>query len=344
MIPGTPRLRHLTPPDWQQALRDCVRDPQELVAALGLGHEWVAPAQRAAALFPLRVPRSYLARMRRGDPADPLLRQVLPLAEEAVATPGYVADPVGDLQALAGPGLLHKYHGRALLVTTGACAIHCRYCFRREFPYGDQHAGRQSFVPALDVIRSDSSIKEVLLSGGDPLTLGDRRLGALLADIEAIPHVQRVRVHTRLPVVLPERIDAGFMSAWNSARRLQRVMVIHANHARELRDAGDVQAALAGLRASGTTMLNQSVLLRGVNDSIAALADLSEALFAAGVLPYYLHALDRVRGAAHFDVPENEALELHAGLTAALPGYLVPRLVREVPGADSKTMLQPASR
>ena len=344
MIPGTPQIRHLTPADWQQALRDCVRDPQELVESLGLGQEWVGPARRAAELFPLRVPRSYIARMHRGDPGDPLLRQVLPLAEEMLESPGYVADPVGDLQALAGPGLLHKYHGRALLVTTGACAIHCRYCFRREFPYAEQHAGKQSFGPALDVIRDDSSITEVLLSGGDPLTLGDRRLAALLEDIEAIPHVQRVRVHTRLPVVLPERIDAGFVAAWTSVRRLQRVMVIHANHAQELRCADDVQAALRRVRECGTTLLNQSVLLRGVNDSVPALADLSETLFASGVLPYYLHVLDRVRGAAHFDVPVGEALELHANLTTRLPGYLVPRLVREVPGAAAKTMLQPASR
>jgi L-lysine 2,3-aminomutase len=200
------------------------------------------------------------------------------------------------------------------------------------------------FAAALDAIRADSSISEVLLSGGDPLTLSDRRLGALLAGLEAIPHVSRVRVHTRLPVVLPERIDAGFLDAWNSIQRLQRVMVIHANHAQELRDAADVQAALRALRDCGTTLLNQSVLLRGVNDSAAALADLSEALFEAGVLPYYLHMLDPVRGAAHFDVPEDEARGLHAALTARMPGYLVPRLVREVAGAPSKTMLPPASR
>jgi EF-P beta-lysylation protein EpmB len=282
--------------------------------------------------------------MRHGDAADPLLRQVLPLVAELSETPGYVADPVGDLAALAGQGLLHKYHGRVLLVATGACAIHCRYCFRREFPYGEQHAGRNAFGSALESIRADSSVTEVLLSGGDPLTLSDRRLAGLLEGLEAIPHVRRVRIHTRLPVVLPERIDAGFLAMWNSLRRLQRVLVIHANHAQELRAAADVQAALGALRASGTALLNQSVLLRGVNDSIAALEELSVALFESGVLPYYLHVLDPVRGGAHFDVPEDVARRLHAELTARLPGYLVPKLVREDSGATSKTMLPPASR
>ncbi len=282
--------------------------------------------------------------MRHGDAADPLLRQVLPLDAELVDTPGYVADPVGDLAALAGQGLLHKYHGRALLVTTGACAIHCRYCFRREFPYGEQHAGREAFASSLEAIRADPSITEVLLSGGDPLTLSDRRLAGLLAGLEAIEHVQRVRVHTRLPVVLPERIDNDFLDMWNAPRHLQRIVVIHANHAQELRGAEAVRGALGALQSSGTTLLNQSVLLRGVNDSVAALEDLSVALFESGVLPYYLHVLDRVRGAAHFDVPETEARDLHSALTARLPGYLVPKLVREVAGAPAKTMLPPASR
>jgi L-lysine 2,3-aminomutase len=344
MIPAPPLVRHLALPAWQQALRDCVSDPQELADCLGLGDAWVESARGATARFPLRVPRSYMARMRHGDPGDPLLRQVLPLHAELFETPGYVADPVGDLAALAGQGLLHKYHGRMLLVTTGACAIHCRYCFRREFPYGEQHAGRHAFGTALESIRADTSITEVLLSGGDPLTLSDRRLAGLLEGLEAIPHVRRVRVHTRLPVVLPERIDGGFLSLWNSLRRLQRIVVIHANHAQELRAAADVQAALGALRTSGTALLNQSVLLRGVNDSIAALEDLSVALFECGVLPYYLHVLDPVRGAAHFDVPAETARRLHAELTARLPGYLVPKLVREEPGAASKTMLPPASR
>ena len=302
------------------------------------------PALHAAARFPLKVPRGYLARVRQADPCDPLLRQVLPLGVETVDAPGFVADPVGDLAALAGPGLLHKYHGRALLVATGACAVHCRYCFRREFPDAEQNARRGGFEAALDSPRSDESIREVLLSGGDPLTLSDRRLQQLLVELDRIPHIVRVRIHTRLPIVLPERIDDGFLRAWAAATRLQRVVVVHANHANELRNASDMRQALDALRATGSTLLNQSVLLRGVNDSVVALADLSEALFDAGVLPYYLHVLDPVRGAAHFDVPDEEARQLVAELADRLPGYLVPRLVREVPGAGAKTMLPPASR
>jgi EF-P beta-lysylation protein EpmB len=343
MIPANPSLRHLEVRGWQRSLRGCVSDPAVLVERLGLGSSWIEPARAAAAKFPLRVPHSYLARIRPGDPSDPLLRQVLPLSAELDEVDGFVADPVGDLASLLGPGLMQKYHGRALLVTTGTCAIHCRYCFRREYPYGEQHAGRGAFAEALAAIAADPSIREVLLSGGDPLTLGDRRLGALLAELEAIPHVERVRLHTRLPIVLPERIDEGFLGAWTSLRRLRKVCVVHANHANELR-ADDVRHALRALADSRTTLLNQSVLLRGVNDSVDALADLSTTLFDAGVLPYYLHVLDPVRGAAHFDVLDERARALASGLAARLPGYLVPRLVREVPGAESKTMLPPASR
>jgi EF-P beta-lysylation protein EpmB len=344
MIPGTPPPRHPGPAGWQRALQQCITDPRELVEHLGLGEQWIEPARRAAVRFALKVPRGYVARMRRGDPGDPLLRQVLPLGIELAETPGFVADPVGDLDALAAPGLLHKYHGRALLVTTGACAIHCRYCFRREFPYSEQNPARGEFAVALAAIRGDTSIAEILLSGGDPLTLSDRRLHALLHELEAIPHVRRLRVHTRLPVVLPERIDPGFMQSWNSLRRLQKIIVVHANHANEIRGAPDVRVALATLKSADTLLLNQSVLLRGVNDSAEALVQLSESLFEAGVLPYYLHVLDPVRGAAHFDVPDDEAGDLLREAAGRLPGYLVPRLVREVPGAPSKTMLPPASR
>lgn len=339
MIPKSRPARQ--PPAWQQALQDAVSDPAELLALLGLGPEWLEPARAAARRFPLRVPRGFVARMRRGDPRDPLLLQVLPLGAELEDVPGYVADAVGDLAAKAGPGLLHKYEGRALLVTTGACAVHCRYCFRRHFPYEDENASRAGFGPALDAIRADPGIGEVILSGGDPLMLSDRRLATLFAGLRDIPQVHRIRIHTRLPVVLPERIDETFLEAW-SAVPLQKVVVVHANHAREI--DGDVSAAIAGLRATSTTVLNQAVLLRGVNDRVTDLAALSEALFAAGALPYYLHVLDRVAGAAHFDLPQRDAQHLVAELATHLPGYLVPRLVREEPGAPAKTVLPPASR
>ena len=339
MIPTSLHLRQ--PPLWQRELQRAVTDPAELLATLGLGPEWLAPARQAAARFPLRVPRGFVERMGRGDPLDPLLRQVLPLGLELADVPGYLPDPVGDLDARAAPGVLHKYAGRALLVTTGACAINCRYCFRRHFPYEDENASRGAFGPALSAVRGDNSISEVILSGGDPLTLGDRRLSALLDDLQAIGHLRRVRLHTRLPIVLPERIDAAFVELW-SAVRLQKVVVVHANHANEI-DAR-VRAALSRLAATGSTLLNQSVLLRGVNDEAPVLAQLSETLFAAGVLPYYLHLLDRVTGAAHFEVPEHEARKLWSEMSAQLPGFLVPRLVREIPGAPAKTMLPPASR
>jgi len=339
MIPTSLHLRQ--PPAWQRELQRAITDPAELLAILGLGPEWLEPARAAAAQFPLRVPQGFVGRMRRGDPLDPLLRQVLPLGLELDDVPGYGRDPVGDLDSRTGPGVLHKYAGRALLVTTGACAINCRYCFRRHFPYEDENASRGGFGPALAALRDDTSIDEVILSGGDPLTLGDRRLGALLDDLQAISHLRRVRLHTRLPIVLPERIDAAFVGLW-SAVRLQKVVVVHANHANEIDDG--VRAALARLAATGSTLLNQSVLLRGINDDARVLTELSETLFAAGVLPYYLHLLDRVAGAAHFEVPEHEARTLWSEISARLPGYLVPRLVREIPGAPAKTMLPPASR
>jgi EF-P beta-lysylation protein EpmB len=339
MIPASPSSRQ--PRSWQRALQQAISDPAELLAVLQLDPQWLEPARAAARLFPLRVPRGFVSRMRRGNPRDPLLAQVLPLGAECDVVPGYVPDPVGDLAARAGAGVLQKYHGRALLFTTGACAVNCRYCFRRHFPYAEENASRADFQPALELLRADATVREVILSGGDPLTLGDRRLAALLAGLQAIPHLRRVRLHTRLPIVLPERIDPGFLAVW-SAVRLQKVVVVHANHAHEIDDS--VRDALAGLRDTGTTLLNQAVLLRGVNDRTDDLVALGETLFEAGVLPYYLHLLDPVAGAAHFDVPEDTARGLVAEVAARLPGYLVPRLVRESPGEASKTMLQPASR
>jgi len=320
-------------PSWQQELADAISDPAELLRRLELPLDLLGPARAAAREFRLRVPEAYLARMRPGDASDPLLRQVLPVDTELESAEGYVRDPVGDLDAMTTPGLLHKYRGRALLVTTGACAVHCRYCFRRHFPYGDANPAREEWAEAIAYLAADDSIREVILSGGDPMVLGNARLARLVDALDAIPHISRLRIHSRLPVVLPSRVDAGLLDLLGGTR-LKTVFVIHANHAREF-DA-DVGSALAALRGAGAQLLNQAVLLRGVNDSVDALAALSETLFEHGVLPYYLHLLDPVSGARHFDVPEGEATRLIEAMRARLPGYLVPRLVREIAGEASK--------
>lgn len=324
------------PAQWQLDLAHAVSDPAELLHLLELDATLLAPARAAGREFALRVPHAFVARMRKGDPADPLLRQVLPLGEELIETPGFSRDPVGDLASRAAHGVLHKYHGRVLLITTGACAINCRYCFRRHFPYAEENARSGQWQAALQYIGGDTSISEVILSGGDPLSLSDTALAPLVEALQHIPHLRTLRIHSRTPVVLPSRVDEHLL-AWLGACRLRKVVVLHANHAHELDVA--VTRAVAGLHAAGATVFNQSVLLRGVNDSVEALAALSEALFSAGIIPYYLHLLDRVQGAAHFEVNEARARELMHGLRARVPGYLVPRLVREVAGAASKVPL-----
>jgi EF-P beta-lysylation protein EpmB len=321
-------------PGWQRALADAITTPEELLETLGLSTELLAGAREAARVFDLRVPRSFVARMRRGDANDPLLRQVFPLGEELHETEGYSADPLEEAAARRAPGLMQKYPGRALLITTEACAVHCRYCFRREFPYSEQgDSGGSRWSAALEAIARDESLEEVILSGGDPLSLSDARLAQLTNAIGRIAHIRRLRIHTRQPIVLPARVDAGLL-AWLGGIRIPVVMVLHANHPNEI-DA-EVRAACTALRSTGVTLLNQSVLLRGVNDDLDTLERLSTTLADASVMPYYLHLMDRVRGTAHFDVPEAKARELIRGLGARLSGYLVPRLVREVPGADSK--------
>jgi EF-P beta-lysylation protein EpmB len=325
------------PSPWQSELARGYRTPAELLADLGLDPAACGvPAGDAG--FPFRVPRSFAARMRWGDPRDPLLLQVLPLAAEHAVAPGFVSDPVGDLASALAPGLLQKYAGRALLVTTGACAINCRYCFRRHFPYSEQGATGDRLESALARVAADHALEEVILSGGDPLVLADHRLEALLHRLDGLPHVQRIRLHSRVPVVLPGRVDQDLLALLRRVRK-QVVVVVHANHANEIDDA--VREALLELGAATGPVLNQSVLLRGVNDNPAALAALSRALFSAGVMPYYLHQLDPVAGAAHFAVPDPEALQIVAALAASLPGYLVPKLVREVPGEPAK---QPVTR
>ncbi|MGH8190821.1 MAG: EF-P beta-lysylation protein EpmB [Rhodanobacteraceae bacterium] len=320
------------PPNWRQSLREAVTDPRELLALLGLSH-LADRLPAGAAGFPLKVPHGFIARMQHGNPCDPLLLQVLPQIAECHEVPGFVDDAVGDLAAVTGRGVLHKYAGRALLIAAGSCAINCRYCFRRHFPYAEELAAAHAWREAIACVAADTSIREVILSGGDPLVLSTQKFTEFTDALAGLPHVIRLRIHSRLPVVLPERIDDDFC-AWLIKLPLQRVVVLHANHPNEL-DAS-VSAACRRLREAGATLLNQSVLLRGVNDDAGVLAELSERLFAFGVLPYYLHQLDRVRGTAHFEVLDAAARALAAALRERLPGYLVPRLVREVPGECAK--------
>ena len=320
-------------PAWQRELADAIRDPAELCRLLGLEADVAAAARAATAPFPLLVPRGFAARMQPGDPRDPLLLQVLPTAAEGTPAAGFSADPLEEAATLAAPGLLRKYPGRGLLLVAGGCAVNCRYCFRREFPYAESGVTQAGLAAALEAVAADESLTEVILSGGDPLLLDDARLADLVRRLEAIPHLRRLRIHSRLPVVLPSRVTDDLVTTL-AATRLATIVVIHANHAREL-DAA-VEHATRRLAAARTLLLNQAVLLAGVNDSLDAQRALAERLVEIGVTPYYLHLLDRVVGAAHFEVAETMATALHRGLRESLPGYAVPRLVRARPGARAK--------
>jgi len=326
-----------TPVRWKALMADAIRSPRELLERLSLDPAaWLKGAERGHQLFPVFVPAPYLARIRPGDPEDPLLRQVLPMEAESRPHPGFVADPLQESASTATPGLIRKYRSRALMVLTGACAINCRYCFRRQFPYAEHRLNADHRRQALDFLRQDPSINEVIFSGGDPLVMSDGTLGRLAEELASIPHIRRLRIHSRLPVVIPQRVTDD-MLAWLSGTRLQTLLVLHINHPTEI-DDGVLQAARA-IRAGGTTLLNQSVLLQGVNTDVATLCALSEALFSADILPYYLHCLDPVAGAAHFQTSDATARELVQGMLEELPGFLVPRLVRELPGKPSKTPL-----
>lgn len=323
--------------DWHRSLARAIRDPDELLDRLGLSESLRPAAHEAARLFPLMVPESFLRRMEPANPDDPLLRQVLPLFEETLEVSGFELDAVDDASFRLAPGLLKKYSGRALLIATGSCAVHCRYCFRRHYPYGDEPRRLHDWQPALDAIAADPSIHEVLLSGGDPLMLTDQRLGDLIDRLEAIPHLLRLRIHTRLPIVLPDRVTGTLLGRLIDCR-LPTVVVVHANHAAELVD--DCAEALRKLVAAPLTVLNQAVLLRGINDSVEAQCELSTTLIDLGVLPYYLHQMDRVAGAAHFEVPSEEGRTLVQEMRRQLPGYAVPRFVQEIPGEAHKTVLE----
>lgn len=324
--------RHQREP-WKEELAEAISSPAELLRILELEH-MLSEFVDNDSDFRLRVPRAYVSKMQKGDPEDPLLLQVLPTLKEK--DPSGSKDPVGDLNALLSPGLLHKYHGRALLISTGACAIHCRYCFRRYFPYSENSGQASNWQSALGYLRAHPEIHEVILSGGDPLVLDDTKLEALCSKLEAIEHIKWLRLHTRLPVVLPCRINHSLLQ-WMKKSRFRITVVIHANHAQEL--GFREKQALQLLGEIGVTLLNQSVLLSGINDSTSDLVNLSTRLHDLGVIPYYLHLLDKVQGAIHFEVDHKKACKIVDNMRAQLPGFLVPRLVREESGAISKTAI-----
>jgi L-lysine 2,3-aminomutase len=320
---------------WQKELAQAYRDPKTLLTDLQLNPADYQSGFGARKLFPLMVPRPFMRRMQKGNPDDPLLRQVITDVKELTAAPGYSEDPLDEQQSVV-PGLLHKYQSRVLMIIRGGCAVNCRYCFRRHFPYADNALSRKDWQQALDYIAADEKIDEVIFSGGDPLMAKDEFLAWMTEQLERIPHLRRLRIHSRLPVVIPARLTGELLS-WFTQSRLTPVLVLHINHANEIDD--ELAAKLQPLKQAGVTLLNQAVLLKGVNDSVEAQVNLSEALFRAGVLPYYLHLLDKVQGAAHFDMPEQQARNIMQGVIRRLPGYLVPKLVREIGNQPGKTPL-----
>ena len=340
-LPLQSEARSESCPRWQTLLKTAIRSPQQLCETLQLPASWLPAAEQAAKLFPVFAPLPYLDRIPPGDPHDPLLRQILPVFEELQSVPGFQQDPVAEGESQLASGLLQKYRGRALLITTGACAIHCRYCFRRHYPYTQQPHSLAQWAPALEAIAADHSLEEIILSGGDPLTLRDHHLAELTRQLAAIEHVQRIRIHTRLPIMIPQRVDDLLLN-WLTDTRLTPVFVLHCNHPAEI-DA-HVSASLNRLNQAGIPLLNQAVLLRNVNDDEETLVTLMKKLIQRRVMPYYLHQLDRVQGAHHFEVPVERGLALMRHLTSMLPGYAVPRYVQERPGEPGKTVLNdPAS-
>lgn len=321
-------------PKWQASLASAIREPSELLRYLNLPESLLNGALAASNSFALRAPLSYCQRIVKSDPNDPLLRQILPLDAELIDTPEFSLDPVGDLAAAEAPGLLHKYHGRVLIITTAACAVHCRYCFRRHFPYQENRT-EQNWQEAIDYISANSDIHEVILSGGDPLSLTESRLKNLTDKLLHIPHIKTLRLHTRQPIVLPERINNAFLT-WLKSLPWKIVIVLHCNHANEINH--EVASALKQL-GPYATLLNQSVLLAGVNDNPETLINLSHVLFSHNVLPYYLHQLDKVQGAKHFYVQPDEAIKILSEVQRCLPGYLVPKFVEEKAGKSSKSAI-----
>lgn len=324
--------------DWQRQLSHVINTVDELWQLLELPHDALPGAHAAARQFPLRIPRAFVAKMRKGDLHDPLLRQVLPLGEELTPPPGFVNDPLAERSSNPHQGLLHKYESRVLVIAGSACAVHCRYCFRRHFPYQDNQLSQPQFDALLTYLHAHPEVNEIILSGGDPLVTSNARLQRWVEALEKLPQLKRLRIHTRTPVVIPERIDNGLLQILRHTR-LRTIMVVHCNHANEI-DAAFTEA-MHHLKQADVTLLNQAVLLKGINDSVDSQVDLSETLFDAGILPYYLHLLDHVAGAHGYLIEDETAYSLYRGMAARLPGFLLPRLTREVPGAPAKQVLAP---
>ena len=319
---------------WNRVLSGATKDVKSLLTQLNIPLSDLTQRQQACLDFPLLVPQPFIDKMEKGNANDPLLLQVLPQRSELELVDGFINDPLAEKHSNLQKGLIHKYHGRILVLLSTGCAVNCRYCFRRHFPYQENRIGKNDWQEIVDYVTKDPSIEELILSGGDPLMLGDQQLEKFIKQAEAIPHLQRLRIHTRLPVVIPQRITEKFIKILQLSR-LSCVIVLHINHHNEIDSL--LIAALHKLKMAGISLLNQAVLLRDINDSLAEQIDLSKSLFHAGVLPYYLHLLDKVAGAHHFDVDEDKAKQLHQQLLLNLSGYLVPKLVREESGKKSKS-------
>ena len=322
-----------SPDQWRSDLNDAFRDCRTLIDHLGLDPDSLHTLNLN---YPFLVPRAYAAKIKPEESEDPLLKQVLPTDQELELAKGFSSDPVGDEEAEIVPGLLKKYACRVLILTTSACAVHCRFCFRRVLLKSTQSACQGQVLSALGHLEKLTDVNEVILSGGDPLMLADETLGQILTALNALPHIRSIRIHTRIPTVLPSRIQMPLVELIASSKK-QIVLVSHVNHPQEL--GADTAWALDALRHAGAVLLNQSVLLRGVNDHASTLIQLSRALIRSGVVPYYLHQLDRVQGTHHFEVPVDQGVKIVQEMRAKCAGYLVPRYVREVPGEASKSPL-----
>lgn len=318
---------------WQKEFASSFTNTRSLMEYLNIPFH--PEQQLAAQAFSLRVPLSFAKRMKKGDINDPLLLQVMPQGKELETHFGFSTDPLEE-QETAIPGLLHKYKSRVLLILKTSCAVNCRYCFRRHFPYQDNQINHKNREQIIDYLRQHPEVNEIILSGGDPLMAKDTHLAKLVSQLKTVDTIKTLRIHTRLPVVLPNRITSQLVETLKESK-LRVVFVLHINHPNEINK--ELSDAIQQLKRANVTLLNQAVLLKQVNDNVGTLSQLSEKLFDTGVLPYYLFLLDKVAGAAHFDIAEQEAVDIYRALQKELPGYLVPKLAREIGGRASKTLI-----